>query len=97
MPPTGAPKRPPIAAEIAAISSSLRVSVEGENGLAMPSEMLAIIWIPEPSRPVDAPNRCEIAVAKKTIGAIRLGTPAPGSCISSNTKLLPWAVRSPKR
>lgn len=55
------------------------------------------IWIAVPSRPTEAPNRCDTTVPPNTSGAIRRGNHAVGVWISSRIGELPPADRPPHR
>ena len=53
------------------------------------------IWTAVPSRPADPPNRCVSTVPPNTSGAIRLGTHAVASWISSMIIAVPPLARPP--
>lgn len=96
-PVSGVPKTAPNPAAIPHISR-VRVSIaSSRRERARVLEMLPPIWTAVPSRPADPPNKCVATVPIKTSGAIRLGTPPPGSWISSIRRLLPPSTDWPTR
>ena len=48
-----------------------------------------------PSRPTDAPNKCEITVLPRIMGAMRKGTVWIGALISSISRLWPASTDCP--
>ena len=88
-PAMGVPKTAPKPAATPVISRMRRSSLLSFISLPSQFEMLPPICTAVPSRPADPPKRCVKTVANNTSGAMRKGTPPPGLCISSITRLLP--------
>ncbi|KVM53902.1 hypothetical protein WJ58_18690 [Burkholderia ubonensis] len=84
-------------AAMPAISSTRRCSRSRRNACVTRSASAPPICTAVPSRPAEPPNRCVTTVATSTSGAIRFGTSAFGSWISSISRLLPRATGWPKR
>ncbi len=67
------------------------------KALPKPEAKLPPSWTAVPSRPAEPPNRCVATVETRISGAMRKGTPAPGSWICSTIRLLPPSAERPNQ
>jgi hypothetical protein len=89
------PNTEPKPAAMPHISSTGRSSRASLKARASWSASAPPICTAVPSRPTEAPNRCEMTVASSTSGAMRSGSAWRGWWISSISRLLPPSERPP--
>ena len=96
-PASGVPNTDANPALMPAIRTMRRSSIWSLNTWVSWSASAPPICTAVPSRPTEAPNRCETTVPPSTSGAIRSGMTFFGSWISSISRLLPASTALPKR
>ena len=94
-PASGVPNTDAKPALMPAISRTRRSSGRSRNRCVSWSASAPPICTAVPSRPTDAPNRCDTTVPPSTSGAMRSGTTRFGSWISSMSRLLPASTDWP--
>ena len=96
-PASGVPKTAPKPAAIPAIKRIRSAPASSAKCRATPLAMLPPICTAVPSRPAEPPQRWVARVPSSTSGAIRRGTPPPGSWMRSRIRLLPPSDSPPCR